>query len=172
MYFFSLLWWRHFPTIFFLFQNLVNELIKNFIIFHEDIFKGRVAGTVYEKYLTPEPEEVLGDSPLDANNPEFIDSEVGEDGKALFVFQFLISWHYTYCYQDSMVFSADAEDSVFTENEEKEDQDLSIELFGSECFDTHWSHPLCLPEKNVSRKKNKVSRTVLKVVNHDRECFL
>ena len=68
----------------FLFQNLVNELIKNFIIFHEDIFKGRVAGTVYEKYLTPEPEEVLGDSPLDANNPEFIDSEVGEDGKALF----------------------------------------------------------------------------------------
>ena len=75
----------------FLFQNLVNELIKNFIIFHEDIFKGRVAGTVYEKYLTPEPEEVLGDSPLDANNPEFIDSEVGEDGKALFVFQFLIS---------------------------------------------------------------------------------
>jgi len=85
------------------FQNLVNELIKNFIIFHEDIFKGRVAGTVYEKYLTPEPEEVLGDSPLDANNPEFIDSEVGED---------------------------DAEDSVFTENEEKEDQDLSIELFG------------------------------------------
>ena len=60
----------------------MNELIKNFIIFHEDIFKGRVAGTVYEKYLTPEPEEVLGDSPLDANNPEFIDSEVGEDGKA------------------------------------------------------------------------------------------
>ena len=88
----------------FLFQNLVNELIKNFIIFHEDIFKGRVAGTVYEKYLTPEPEEVLGDSPLDANNPEFIDSEVGEDGKALFVFQFLISWHYTYWYQDSIFF--------------------------------------------------------------------
>ena len=62
---------------------------------------------------------------------------------------------------------------MFTENEEKEDQDLSIELFGSECFDTHWSHPLLrLPEKNVSRKKTKVSRTVLKVVNHDRECFL
>ena len=70
------------------------------------------------------------------------------------------------------VFYADTEDSVFTENEEKEDQDLSIELFGSECFDTHWSHPLCLPEKNVSRKKTKVSRTVLKAVNHDRESFL
>ena len=88
----------------FLFQNLVNELIKNFIIFHEDIFKGRVAGTVYEKYLTPEPEEVLGDSPLDANNPEFIDSEVGEDGKALFIIQFLILWHYILQSRDSMFF--------------------------------------------------------------------
>ena len=58
-------------------QNLVNELIKNFIIFHEDIFKGKVPGTVYEKYLTPEPEDVLGDSPLDAN----ADSEAGDDGE-------------------------------------------------------------------------------------------
>ena len=82
----------------------MNELIKNFIIFHEDIFKGRVAGTVYEKYLTPEPEEVLGDSPLDANNPEFIDSEVGEDGKALFIIQFLILWHYILQSRDSMFF--------------------------------------------------------------------
>ena len=37
------------------FQNLVNELIKNFIIFHEDIFPPSVPGTVYEKYLTMEP---------------------------------------------------------------------------------------------------------------------
>ena len=40
------------------YQNLVNELIKNFIIFHEDIFPNDGHGVVYEKYISPEPEFV------------------------------------------------------------------------------------------------------------------
>jgi len=39
-------------------QNMVNELIKNFIIFHEDIFPNDGHGAVYEKYISPEPEFV------------------------------------------------------------------------------------------------------------------
>ena len=39
-------------------QNMVNELIKNFIIFHEDIFPNDGYGTVYEKYISSEPEFV------------------------------------------------------------------------------------------------------------------
>ena len=39
-------------------QNMVNELIKNFIIFHEDIFPNDGHGTVYEKYFSSEPEFV------------------------------------------------------------------------------------------------------------------
>ncbi len=66
---------------------MVNELIKNFIIFHEDIFPTSVAGPVYEKYLTMEPdmedmemadspaEPTAGDDDLDG------ESEVTEDGK-------------------------------------------------------------------------------------------
>ena len=39
-------------------QNMVNELIKNFIIFHEDIFPNDGQGTIYEKYISSEPEFV------------------------------------------------------------------------------------------------------------------
>ena len=86
------------------FQNLVNELIKNFIIFHEDIFPTSVPGSVYEKYLTQEPED-MGDSPeaVDQSHDDEIDSEFTED------------------------------DSVFKEDNDKEDdlQDFSLDLFGS-----------------------------------------
>lgn len=61
------------------FQNLVNELIKNFIIFHEDIFPTSVPGPTYEKYLTQEPED-MGESPSDHVSDD-VDSEVPEDGK-------------------------------------------------------------------------------------------
>jgi len=85
------------------FQNLVNELIKNFIIFHEDIFPTSVPGSVYEKYLTQEPED-MGDSPeaVDQSHDDEIDSEFTED------------------------------DSVFKEDNDKEDdlQDFSLDLFG------------------------------------------
>ena len=37
------------------YQNLVNELIKNFIIFNEDIFPNDGLGTAYEKYFSSEP---------------------------------------------------------------------------------------------------------------------
>merc|ERR1719394_1154426 len=39
-----------------IYQNLVNELIKNFIIFHENIFPNDGQGTVYEKYISSEPD--------------------------------------------------------------------------------------------------------------------
>ena len=63
------------------FQNLVNELIKNFIIFHEDIFPASIPGPIYEKYLTNEPEE-MGDSPTDQIVTD-AESEIDgpEDGK-------------------------------------------------------------------------------------------
>jgi SLIT-ROBO Rho GTPase activating protein len=67
------------------FQNLVNELIKNFIIFHEDIFPSSVSGAVYEKYLTLEPED-MGDSPnMDQTQDDMMDndSELTEDGEEL-----------------------------------------------------------------------------------------
>lgn len=62
------------------FQNLVNELIKNFIIFHEDIFPSSEPGTVYEKYLTLEPDD-MGDSPNVDQSQDDLDSEMTEDGK-------------------------------------------------------------------------------------------
>ena len=46
------------------YQNLVNELIKNFIIFNEDIFPPDGTGTVYEKYISCEP-DILGDYDTD-----------------------------------------------------------------------------------------------------------
>ena len=39
------------------YQNLVNELIKNVIIYAEDIFP-QDGGIVYEKYISKEPDEV------------------------------------------------------------------------------------------------------------------
>ena len=65
------------------FQNQVNELIKNFIIFHEDIFPNSVSGTLYEKYLTLEPDIDMGDSPtVDQSQDDLdIDAELTEDGK-------------------------------------------------------------------------------------------
>ena len=47
-----------------IYQNLVNELIKNFIIFNEDIFPSGGSGTVYEKYISSEP-VILGDYDTD-----------------------------------------------------------------------------------------------------------
>ena len=60
------------------YQNLVNELIKNFIIFHEDIFPTEVSGLLYEKYISSEPEDVQEFS-LVADDD--LESEVTEDGK-------------------------------------------------------------------------------------------
>ncbi|XP_025413471.1 SLIT-ROBO Rho GTPase-activating protein 1-like isoform X3 [Sipha flava] len=60
------------------YQNLVNDLIKNIILFHEDIFPSSldIGGLVYEKYISREPDDVdVGDSPSD-HAQEDIDSEV------------------------------------------------------------------------------------------------
>ncbi|XP_026806508.1 SLIT-ROBO Rho GTPase-activating protein 1-like isoform X2 [Rhopalosiphum maidis] len=60
------------------YQNLVNDLIKNIILFHEDIFPSLsdIGGLVYEKYISREPDDVdVGDSPSD-HAQEDIDSEV------------------------------------------------------------------------------------------------
>ncbi|XP_040563935.1 SLIT-ROBO Rho GTPase-activating protein 1 isoform X2 [Lepeophtheirus salmonis] len=63
------------------YQNLVNELIKNFIIFHEHIFSSDVPGMRYEKYPSREPED-MGDSPnmvIDSGETVEDDSVFTED---------------------------------------------------------------------------------------------
>ncbi|XP_063708232.1 SLIT-ROBO Rho GTPase-activating protein 1-like isoform X2 [Culicoides brevitarsis] len=59
------------------YQNQVNELIKNIIIYHEDVFPRDIGGIFYEKYITNEPfDEIdVGDSPTDQVT-EDPDSEV------------------------------------------------------------------------------------------------
>ena len=68
------------------FQNLVNELIKNFIIFHEDIFPSSIPGAVYEKYLTDLEPDDMGESPnVDQSHDDMdLESELTEDGKDWF----------------------------------------------------------------------------------------
>jgi len=63
------------------FQNLVNELIKNFIIFHEDIYPAEVGGAVYEKYISIEPDDVqeYGNDESVNVEDEDLESEVTED---------------------------------------------------------------------------------------------
>lgn len=39
------------------FQNQVNELIKNIIMYNDEIFPNDVGGCVYEKYISPEPDD-------------------------------------------------------------------------------------------------------------------
>lgn len=63
-------------------QNQVNDLIKNMIVFHEDLFPKDLGGTIYEKYISHEPFDCdVGDSPTE-QAPEDPDSEVypSEDG--------------------------------------------------------------------------------------------
>ena len=67
------------------FQNLVNELIKNFIIFHEDIFPTDGQGAVYEKYISVEPDDVqeYGNEESSLAEEDDLESEVTEDGENL-----------------------------------------------------------------------------------------
>jgi len=37
------------------FQNQVNELIKNMIVFCDELFSKDIGGTLYEKYISQEP---------------------------------------------------------------------------------------------------------------------
>lgn len=65
------------------YQNQVNELVKNMIVFHEDLFPKDLGGTTYEKYISHEPFDCdVGDSPTE-QTAEDPDSEVypSEDGK-------------------------------------------------------------------------------------------
>lgn len=59
------------------YQNQVNELIKNIILFHDEIFPTQdIGGTLYEKYISREPDDNdVGDSPSD-HVQEDMDSEV------------------------------------------------------------------------------------------------
>ncbi|XP_059475420.1 SLIT-ROBO Rho GTPase-activating protein 1-like isoform X2 [Neocloeon triangulifer] len=57
------------------YQNLINELIKNVIEMHDELFQDD-GGPTYEKYISCEPDETdMGDSPSD-NVHDDIDSEV------------------------------------------------------------------------------------------------
>merc|ERR1711892_988950 len=49
------------------YQNIVNELIKNFIIFNDDIFPNDSQGSTYEKYISSEP-EIIGEYERDESN--------------------------------------------------------------------------------------------------------
>ena len=41
------------------YQNQINELVKNIILFHEDIFPptSSIPGPLYEKFITREPDD-------------------------------------------------------------------------------------------------------------------
>ncbi|KAF7287489.1 SLIT-ROBO Rho GTPase-activating protein 1-like isoform X2 [Rhynchophorus ferrugineus] len=57
------------------YQNQVNELIKNIIMFHDEIFPND-GGPVYEKYISPNTDDQeVGDSPSDQTQDD-IDSEI------------------------------------------------------------------------------------------------
>ena len=73
------------------FQNLVNELIKNFIIFHEDIFPTDGQGAVYEKYISVEPDDVqeYGNEESSLAEEDDLESEVTEDGENLLLTSYI-----------------------------------------------------------------------------------
>ncbi|CAH1121410.1 unnamed protein product [Ceutorhynchus assimilis] len=57
------------------YQNQVNELIKNIIIFHDEIFPND-GGPIYEKYISPNTDDQdVGDSPSEQTQDD-LDSEV------------------------------------------------------------------------------------------------
>jgi len=85
-----------------LYQNLVNELIKNFIIFNEDIFPNDGQGTVYEKYISNEP-DLVGE--FDNDDTEMVQEDEDEQ-------------------------EATDDDSVFREEEREDIKDISIDCFG------------------------------------------
>lgn len=65
------------------YQNQVNELIKNLIVYHEELFAKDLGGTMYEKFISEEPfDGDVGDSPTEQVT-EDPDSEVypSEDGE-------------------------------------------------------------------------------------------
>lgn len=39
------------------YQNQVNELVKNMIVYHDELFPRDIGGTKYEKYISSEPYE-------------------------------------------------------------------------------------------------------------------
>merc|ERR550539_1422092 len=90
-----------------IYQNLVNELIKNFIIFNEDIFPSDGLGTLYEKYISTEP-DIIGD--YDTDDTAIVQEEIDEDDDE----------------NDGM-----DDDSVFKSSEGQDGiKDISIDCFG------------------------------------------
>lgn len=73
-------------------QNQVNDLIKNMIVFHEDLFPKDLGGTIYEKYISQEPFDCdVGDSPTEQVT-EDPDSEVypSEDGELIAILNHIL----------------------------------------------------------------------------------
>lgn len=61
------------------YQNQVNELIKNIIIYNEEIFP-QSDGIVYEKYISPEPDDQdVGDSPTGVQEDLYSEVYPSED---------------------------------------------------------------------------------------------
>ncbi|KAK9497370.1 hypothetical protein O3M35_004702 [Rhynocoris fuscipes] len=57
------------------YQNQVNELIKNIILFYDEIFPCDIGGIIYDKYITKDEDNDVGDSPSEHIH-EDLDSEV------------------------------------------------------------------------------------------------
>lgn len=74
------------------FQNQINALIENMIVFHEDIFPKDIGGAKYEKYITSSAYDDIdiGDSPTDPNteDPDTQSEDDSENYEATALFDF------------------------------------------------------------------------------------
>ena len=122
-----------------IYQNLVNELIKNFIIFNEDIFPSDGTGTVYEKYISCEP-DIIGDYDTDtamvqedAEDDDDEHDDAMDDGKIYDFLRLFFLPDYNYnlaCLFDLFCFNLPFVDSVFKGDDRDGIKDISIDCFG------------------------------------------
>ena len=130
-----------------IYQNLVNELIKNFIIFNEDIFPSGGSGTVYEKYISSEP-DILGDYDTDtamvqedAEDEDDDQDDAMDDGKNHYALEDL----YVYPIRTlvriilklALNYFVFLVDSVFKSDERDGIKDISIDCFGRKRVDLY-----------------------------------
>ena len=131
-----------------IYQNLVNELIKNFIIFNEDIFPSGGSGTVYEKYISSEP-DILGDYDTDtamvqedAEDEDDDQDDAMDDGKNHYALEDL----YVYPIRTlvriilklALNYFVFLVDSVFKSDERDGIKDISIDCFGRKRVDLYF----------------------------------
>ena len=130
-----------------IYQNLVNELIKNFIIFNEDIFPSGGSGTVYEKYISSEP-DILGDYDTDtamvqedAEDEDDDQDDAMDDGKNHYaledLFVYPIRTLVRIILKLALNYFVFLVDSVFKSDERDGIKDISIDCFGRKRVDLY-----------------------------------